>query len=82
MLDLIGYTAAMLTTGAFIPQAWLTWKTKTTTGISVGMYSIFVLGVALWLIYGLLLSAWPLILANGITLLLALFILMMKLRFG
>lgn len=82
MLDFIGYTAAILTTSAFIPQAWLTWQTKTTTGISVGMYSIFVLGVALWLIYGLLLGAWPLILANGVTLLLALFILMMKLRFG
>lgn len=82
MLDLIGYAAAILTTAAFIPQAWLTWKTQSTTGISVGMYSIFVLGVALWLVYGLLLGAWPLILANAITLLLALFILIMKLRLG
>jgi len=82
MNDLIGYTAAFCTTVAFVPQAWLTWKTRSARGVSLGMYGIFTLGVALWLIYGLLLGAWPIILANIITLALAIFILGMKIRFG
>jgi len=80
--DAIGYLAATLTTAAFIPQAWLTWKTKRADGVSLGMYSIFTLGVALWLIYGLVIGAWPIVVANAITLALALFILVMKLRYG
>lgn len=80
--DLVGTLAAMLTTAAFIPQAWLTWKTRRTEGISLGMYIIFTTGVALWLTYGLLIGAWPVIIANTLTLALALFILAMKLRFG
>lgn len=79
--DLIGYFAACLTTSAFIPQAWLTWKHKKAEGISLGMYVILVSGVLLWLTYGILLQAWPIILANLITLLLALFILAMKLLY-
>ncbi len=81
-MDAIGYLAATLTTAAFIPQAWLTWKTKRADGVSLGMYSIFTLGVALWLIYGLVIGAWPIVVANAITLALALFILVMKLRYG
>ncbi|MEF9944443.1 MAG: SemiSWEET transporter [Burkholderiaceae bacterium] len=80
--DLIGYFAACLTTVAFVPQAWLTWKMRKAEGVSLGMYAIFTAGVAAWLIYGLLLGAWPIIAANTITLVLALFILVMKLRFG
>jgi len=52
IIELIGYVAATLTTLAFAPQAWLTWKTRQTDGISLGMYAIFTSGVALWLIYG------------------------------
>jgi MtN3 and saliva related transmembrane protein len=51
------------------------------SGISLGMYSVFAFGVALWLVYGLLLGAWPIVAANGITLALALAILAMKLRY-
>lgn len=80
--DLIGAMAAMLTTIAFIPQAWLTWKTRSAHGVSLGMYSIFTTGVALWLAYGMIIGAWPVIAANAVTLALALFILGMKLRFG
>ncbi|MES2424903.1 MAG: SemiSWEET transporter [Pseudomonadota bacterium] len=80
--DLIGYLAASLTTLAFVPQAWMTWRSRDVRGISLGMYSVFTAGVALWLVYGVLLGAWPLMLANGITLVLALFILGMKLRYG
>ena len=77
--DLIGYAAATLTTTAFIPQAVLTWRTRRADGVSLWMYSIFVTGVALWLAYGWLSLAWPVIVANALTLLLAVFILVMKL---
>lgn len=79
--ETIGAIAAVLTTMAFIPQAWLTWKSKRADGVSLGMYSIFTTGVALWLLYGLLIDAWPVIIANAFTLALALFILVMKIRF-
>ncbi len=82
MTDWIGYCAAALTTASFIPQAWHTFKTRDVSGISLGMYSSFTAGVALWLVYGWLLSAWPIVLANSVTLSLALAILIMKLRFG
>ena len=80
--ELIGYCAAALTTLSFLPQAWHTWRTRDVRGISLGMYSAFTLGVALWLLYGLLLGAWPVVLANAITLALAAGILGMKLRYG
>ena len=80
--ELIGYLAAFLTTCSFIPQAWLTFRTRDVSGISLGMYSVFAIGVALWLAYGVLLRAWPIVLANGVTLSLALCIVAMKLRFG
>ncbi len=80
--DAIGYVAATLTTIAFVPQAWKTWKTKSAAGVSLRMYAIFTLGVALWLAYGLLIGAWPVIVANIVTLVLALFILVMRLKFG
>ena len=80
--DLIGSIAATLTTTAFIPQAWQVWHTRHTADISLGMYGMFTAGVALWLAYGILLSSWPIIIANGITLLLAGLVLLMKLKFG
>lgn len=81
-IDLLGYCAATLTTISFIPQAWLTWKTRSAHGVSLGMYTIFISGVGLWLGYGILIASTPVIVANAITLALALFILVMKLRFG
>ena len=80
-VDLIGYAAAALTTCSFVPQAWLTFRTKDVSGISLGMYSAFTAGIALWLAYGLLIRAWPVVIANTITLMLALMILGMKLRY-
>ena len=77
----IGYLAAVLTTCSFVPQVWHTLRTRDVSGISLGMYSVFACGVALWLGYGLLLGAWPIVAANAITLALALAILYMKLRF-
>ncbi|NBS47347.1 MAG: hypothetical protein EBS99_10040 [Betaproteobacteria bacterium] len=80
--EAIGYVAATLTTFSFVPQAWLTFRTRDVSGISLGMYSAFATGIALWLVYGVLISAWPIIIANIITLTLACLILGMKLRFG
>ncbi len=79
--NLVGMAAACLTTFSFIPQAFKTFRTKDVSGISLSMYSIFAVGVALWLVYGILIWAWPIIVANAITLSLALAILVMKLRY-
>ncbi|MGI9132627.1 MAG: SemiSWEET transporter [Rhodoferax sp.] len=79
--DLVGYCAAALTTASFVPQALHTFRTRDVSGISLGMYGAFSLGVGLWLAYGVLLQAWPIIVANAITLTLALSILIMKLRY-
>ena len=81
MTEAIGVVAAVLTTISFIPQVWHSFKTRDVSGISLGMYSVFTVGIALWLVYGILLMAWPLIMANGITLSFAIAILVMKLRF-
>ena len=81
LTDTIGTVAACLTTCSFMPQAWHTFRTRDVSGISLGMYSLFTIGVALWLAYGLLLEAWPIIIANAITTSLALGILVMKLRY-
>jgi MtN3 and saliva related transmembrane protein len=82
MSELIGYCAASLTTCSFVPQAWLTFRTKDVRGVSLGMYSVFTVGVALWLLYGVLMGAWPIVIANAVTLALASVILCMKLRYG
>jgi MtN3 and saliva related transmembrane protein len=78
--DLIGSIAAVLTTTAFLPQAYHSWKTRDLSGISLPMYSLFSLGVACWLVYGLLITSWPIIVANGTTLLLACAVLYLKLK--
>lgn len=78
--DLIGAAAASLTTLAFVPQAVKSWLTRDLSGVSLSMYTLFTLGVACWLAYGLLLGAWPIIIANAITLALALVVLILKVR--
>ena len=79
-IEIIGYCAAFLTTIAFLPQAIRSWRTKDLSGISLGMYSLFTVGVGLRLIYGLIIEKWPLIMANALTFTLALSILLLKLR--
>ncbi len=76
--ETIGYAAATLTTLAFIPQALHSWKTRDLSGVSLTMYSLFTLGVGLWLIYGLYLGSWPIIIANSVTLALASVVLALK----
>ena len=81
LIDWVGSLAAILTTASVVPQAWHTFRTRDVSGISLSMYSLFTVGVALWLVYGILLTAWPIIIANVITTSLALMILVMKLRY-
>jgi MtN3 and saliva related transmembrane protein len=79
---LTGFLAAILTTTAYLPQAWRAWRTRSTHDVSLKMYLIMVAGTALWLIYGIALRDWPLIGANSVCLLLTGFILILKLRHG
>lgn len=80
MIETIGYVAAALTTLSFAPQAWLVFRTRNVSGVSLGMYAAMVSGVALWLLYGVLIQSWPLVVANGVTLVLSGTILLMKLH--
>jgi MtN3 and saliva related transmembrane protein len=82
LTDLIGSIAATLTTVSFVPQVWRVWTTRHTRDISLTMYIAFTCGVALWLLYGILLGSWPIIIANSITVCLAGAVLVMKIRFG
>lgn len=81
MIEFLGYIAAFLTTVSFIPQAVHTIRTKDTSGISLLMYVVFVLGIATWLVYGFLIQSNPIIAANVVTLLLSGTILFYKLKF-
>jgi MtN3 and saliva related transmembrane protein len=77
-----GYVAATLTTLAFVPQAIKTIRSRDTLGISLGMYVVFTIGLAFWLVYGIVLHSWPMILSNTVTLGLSSTILALKLRHG
>ena len=81
-LDMIGYLAGALTTVAFVPQVVHIVRKRSAHDISWAMFSIFSVGVALWLWYGIRLASWPLIVANSVTLALVLTILVLKLRYG
>lgn len=78
-MDILGYIAATLTTVAFIPQVILVYKTKNTESISLLMFLIFCTGLVTWAIYGIMINSWPIIAANIFTMLLAGYILAMKL---
>lgn len=77
-IDHLGFAAAACTTGAFVPQVLLVWRARGAPGISSGMYLMFIAGVAMWMLYGLALRSWPVVIANALTLVLACAILGMK----
>jgi MtN3 and saliva related transmembrane protein len=79
-VQLLGLLAGSCTTAAFIPQVVKTWKSRSAKDLSLGMFSIFCTGVTLWLAYGLLIMDIPVIIANMVTLVLASFLLVLKLR--
>jgi MtN3 and saliva related transmembrane protein len=82
MQDVIGYAAAALTTAAFLPQVIKTLRTGKTKDISLVMYLLLCSGISLWLIYGVMIWALPVIVANLITLVLSLTILVLKVKNG
>ena len=77
-IDILGYCAAVLTTRSFLPQALLILKTRDTKSLSLTMYSLFTIGVLLWLIYGWQKMDYAIIFANAITLMLSMIILGFK----
>jgi len=78
--EFIGYSAAFLTTIAFLPQAHHSWTTRDLSGISLPMYSLFTAGVALWFVYGLYIESMPVVIANAITLILSSVVLVLKIQ--
>ena len=79
--EYIGFFAALCTTIAFLPQAIKVYQTKSTKDISLLMFLIFTVGVLSWLIYGFIINDYPVILANAVTLILSLFILLYKIKY-
>jgi MtN3 and saliva related transmembrane protein len=75
---LVGGLATLCSATSFLPQAWKVIKTRDTDAISTGMYAVTVVGFSLWLTYGVLLWQWPLMITNGVCLVLSAFILLMK----
>lgn len=80
MTDLIGSLAAILATVSFVPQTLKSIRTGDLSGISLAMYGLFSAGVAFWMVYGVLIQSWPIIIANAITFAQALLILVLKIR--
>ena len=76
----IGGIAAILTTVSFVPQVWRVVRTRDTNAISLMMYLMFSAGVTLWLIYGVMLGLWPVIISNAVTLVLSLMVIFFKVR--
>jgi len=79
-MEYIGYIAAVLTTVSFLPQVIHTIRVKDTTGISLTMYSLLIVGTICWLSYGVVLGSIPIIVANGITFALSSVIFIIKLK--
>ena len=81
-VEILGFTAATLTTSSFLPQVIKIWKTRSTKDISLSMYAVLSLGIFLWLLYGVFIRSWPVIGANAICFVLCITILAFKIRYG
>jgi len=79
---LVGLLAAVLTTAAFIPQVIKAHQSKHTQDLSLSMYLLFAMGITLWIIYGFALRSIPVIAANSMTLILSLYLIFLKLKYG
>jgi len=82
VIDLIGFFSGFCTTIAFLPQVIKAYRTRSTKDVSLLMFLVFTIGVAGWLVYGVLLMNVPIIIANILTLFLAFLILIAKIKFG
>jgi len=78
----VGVAAGVFTTIAFIPQVWKTWKSGSADDVSMMMFLLFSLGVLCWLIYGVSLQSRPMMIANSITLVLAIAVIYMKIHYA
>ena len=81
-MEYIGFVAAFLTTSAFLPQVYKTWKTKDVSALSLPMLSMFFFGLVLWLVYGFLKNSPSMIIANGITIISSVFLIYFKIKFS
>ncbi len=80
-ITVLGLVAGALTTAAFVPQLAKTLRSRSAADLSLAMYIVITLGVSLWLIYGILIASAPIIIANIVTLVIALTILILKLKY-
>jgi MtN3 and saliva related transmembrane protein len=80
-VTILGYCAALTSTVGFLPQTIKAFKTKHTKDISLWMYVILIAGLILWLLYGIFSLDWPIIIANIITLLLIIPVLILKILY-
>ncbi|HMK60433.1 MAG TPA: SemiSWEET transporter [Dissulfurispiraceae bacterium] len=81
-ITILGYIAGALTTMSLIPQMLKMWKTKSARDVSLGMFLIFVVGISLWITYGVLIHSMPVIIANSVSLTLGFMVLWLKLKFN
>jgi len=79
--NVIGSVAAVCTTGAFVPQVVRVWRLKRVDEISLATFAAFSVGVAVWLVYGVVVSSIPIVAANAVTLVLSLTIVALKVRY-
>lgn len=81
-IEIIGFIAAFLTTAAFLPQVYKTWKTKDVSGLSLPMLLMFFVGIVLWLVYALFINSPSMIVANTITIISAFFLIYFKIKYS
>ena len=80
-IEILGLVAATLTTGAFVPQVYKTWKNKSVKDISLSMYTVLLMGLLLWIVYGFYINSLPIIAANIITATLSVLIVITKIEY-
>ncbi|MBC3756942.1 SemiSWEET transporter [Hyunsoonleella sp. SJ7] len=82
LYEIVGFLAAFLTTAAFLPQVYKTWKTKDVSSLSLPMLLIFLVGIILWLIYGIFLNSPSMVFANAVTVISATLLIYFKIRYS
>ena len=80
-IEIVGLVAATLTTSSFVPQVYKAYRNKSTKDVSLTMYTVLLVGTILWLIYGINIESLAVILANAVTALLVILMLLLKVRY-
>lgn len=81
-IEILGFFAAVLTTAAFLPQVYKTWKTKDVSGLSLPMLILFFIGIVAWLVYGVFKESPSMVYANAITILSTFLLMYFKLKYA